>query len=437
MLGEICHIKAQSPDGPRYDSAQSDKDRHNFDNLLLLCSSHHKVIDDDLVTYTVEHLTTFKTPRTTTPSEGFTLSNELLQELINKSMAYATNQTTTGNGNFIAGPGANQIILSTGVSYQDARKIAQDVFDANFLKLQEAASRTACERAEKLAENLFNRLRADSVPPAPFADPDMQYALFSAQKAAARSGSDELIDVLTDLLVHRTKAQDTDLERLVLNESIETAARLTPDQFDALSLIFRVRYARIMTLTSTSEVEHSLKTHLATVLPNASRTLARFQHLQFCGCGAFETGSYNLANLLAHSYTSTAVQDVPRTKLLQHIVTRSNLSREDIAKEIFSKHFHTGTSEDSLTLLPPYIRDTQQIDAPEEVLKNFNKGLQNLALLKFKSLISNKDSWLFQLDQTWQTHYARFSLTSVGIAIAITNLRRRKADGFSLSVWIN
>jgi hypothetical protein len=60
VTAEICHIKAQSTGGPRYDPDQSDKERHGFDNLLLLCGDHHKVIDAEPETYTVEKLLEIK-----------------------------------------------------------------------------------------------------------------------------------------------------------------------------------------------------------------------------------------------------------------------------------------------------------------------------------------------------------------------------------------
>lgn len=60
IVGQICHIKGASPKGPRHDPSQAPADRHNFDNLLLLCANHHKVIDDDEISYTVERLQTMK-----------------------------------------------------------------------------------------------------------------------------------------------------------------------------------------------------------------------------------------------------------------------------------------------------------------------------------------------------------------------------------------
>jgi hypothetical protein len=60
IVGEICHIKAAKPNGPRYDLNQTPEERHSYENLILLCATHHKVIDDDAESYTVERLTRLK-----------------------------------------------------------------------------------------------------------------------------------------------------------------------------------------------------------------------------------------------------------------------------------------------------------------------------------------------------------------------------------------
>lgn len=60
VTGEICHIRARSTGGPRYDSAQSDTERNGFDNLVLLCRAHHKVIDSQIDIYSVDVLQEMK-----------------------------------------------------------------------------------------------------------------------------------------------------------------------------------------------------------------------------------------------------------------------------------------------------------------------------------------------------------------------------------------
>src|SRR5262245_30551379 len=56
VTGKICHIKARSPGGPRYDPAQTNEERHAFQNLILLCSVHHDIVDAEPEKFTVELL---------------------------------------------------------------------------------------------------------------------------------------------------------------------------------------------------------------------------------------------------------------------------------------------------------------------------------------------------------------------------------------------
>ena len=58
ILAEICHIHAQNEKGPRYNPDQSSEERHAFENLILMCSVHHTIIDarENLAEYTFERL---------------------------------------------------------------------------------------------------------------------------------------------------------------------------------------------------------------------------------------------------------------------------------------------------------------------------------------------------------------------------------------------
>ncbi len=56
---EVCHIKGARPGSARYNPAQTDVERHAYANLVLMCPTHHTVIDDDEA-YTVERLCKIK-----------------------------------------------------------------------------------------------------------------------------------------------------------------------------------------------------------------------------------------------------------------------------------------------------------------------------------------------------------------------------------------
>ena len=56
VTGEICHIKGGKPESARHDPEQPASERHSYENLILLCSRHHKIIDSNPKLHSVEHL---------------------------------------------------------------------------------------------------------------------------------------------------------------------------------------------------------------------------------------------------------------------------------------------------------------------------------------------------------------------------------------------
>ncbi|MBX3522472.1 MAG: hypothetical protein KF807_04600 [Xanthobacteraceae bacterium] len=60
LVGEVCHIRAKSPEGPRFDASYPEGLRESYDNLLLMCAVHHKIIDDLPEIYPVEKLVGLK-----------------------------------------------------------------------------------------------------------------------------------------------------------------------------------------------------------------------------------------------------------------------------------------------------------------------------------------------------------------------------------------
>lgn len=60
LLGEMAHIVAERPDGPRGQTDLGIEDRNREPNLVLLCNVHHQLVDDQPALYTVPRLTGFK-----------------------------------------------------------------------------------------------------------------------------------------------------------------------------------------------------------------------------------------------------------------------------------------------------------------------------------------------------------------------------------------
>jgi len=60
VVGDECHIVSGQSQGPRYDAKFPAARVDEPDNLILLCRVHHKMVDDQTQTYTVEALQKLK-----------------------------------------------------------------------------------------------------------------------------------------------------------------------------------------------------------------------------------------------------------------------------------------------------------------------------------------------------------------------------------------
>ena len=56
VVGDECHIRSGANAGPRHNPAFEALPSDDLANLLLLCRVHHKMVDDQVETYTIERL---------------------------------------------------------------------------------------------------------------------------------------------------------------------------------------------------------------------------------------------------------------------------------------------------------------------------------------------------------------------------------------------
>lgn len=97
LVGEVCHIRAQRPGGPRYDPNQTENERHAFANLILLCSPHHTVVDDDEESYTIVRLESIKQHHETAEK-----SIEVTPEVLKQLVLSVTGNTVRGGSVIVA-----------------------------------------------------------------------------------------------------------------------------------------------------------------------------------------------------------------------------------------------------------------------------------------------------------------------------------------------
>jgi hypothetical protein len=60
VIGEEEHIKGEKPTAPRYDPNQTQEERESYENRILLCPTHHTLVDSNEKTWTVSQLRKMK-----------------------------------------------------------------------------------------------------------------------------------------------------------------------------------------------------------------------------------------------------------------------------------------------------------------------------------------------------------------------------------------
>jgi HNH endonuclease len=84
VVGDECHIVSGKTQGPRYDPAFPVERLDDADNLILLCRVHHKMVDDQAETYTVEIVKTLKTNHETWVTSKLTAEDRESQPRIRR-----------------------------------------------------------------------------------------------------------------------------------------------------------------------------------------------------------------------------------------------------------------------------------------------------------------------------------------------------------------
>lgn len=87
-IAQLCHIKAVSSGGERYDQVQTDDERNKIDNLMFMCHRHHKETDD-VSKYSVEKLKHIKSMHESSFTEsGKELTKKMTEQIQSERKCY-------------------------------------------------------------------------------------------------------------------------------------------------------------------------------------------------------------------------------------------------------------------------------------------------------------------------------------------------------------
>ncbi|SAL53928.1 hypothetical protein AWB69_05705 [Caballeronia udeis] len=330
----------------------------------------------------------------------------------------------------------NVTVVQVGPSYEQIKEMALDIFRANFYEMAGQAKEIARARAEEITEEFLSKLQKES--PENFKkadDPDFQYALFTVQREYARSGDKELGDLLVDLLCDRSKQQERNILQIVLNESLNTAPKLTAQQLAVLTVIFLFGYTRNLGSVSHDVLGAYLDKHRSLFSGKLVENQATFQHLEFAGCGTTGVVMRQLPDVFSNEYRTLFAKGFGA----ELIAEKSISIGQDI--RFFIPCINDGTKiqvrQLSLADLEGEFRRFGIGEHDKQAITHlFHLNVMDAS--EVRSKVIEIRPYMEELFDVWaRSSMVNFGLTSVGIAIAHANVKRLIGEFANLSIWIN
>ncbi len=332
--------------------------------------------------------------------------------------------------------GGDVSIVYAGLTFEDAKAVALDVFKANFHELAKIASEVANQRAMEITEEFLRKLQAEYPNGiGKSQEPDFQHALFMVQKEYALNGDQDLGDLLVDLLVDRSKQDKRNILQIVLNESINTAPKLTSEQLAVLAIIFLLKYTQNHGVGNHDLLGDYLDKHVNPFVDSLVTNTSCFQHLEFAGCGSIQLSSYQLEDVFLNVYRG----------LFSKGFDESELSERGISIGLDNRLFITCLNDSTKIQVKANNKDvlTNLFDA-YSIGSDDREKISTLLDLNLMTQDEVRDKcihirpYMEGLFEAWNNSSMRsFTLTSVGMSIGHANLKRLIGEFADLSIWIN
>lgn len=438
VIGEICHIEAENSKGPRYNTAQTDDERRAFENLILLCPKHHKIIDGDEGKYVVGILKGYKADHEKQFKESsFEVSDDEISKALAKLEVTQINVNSSSGTQGVTNSGDINI-TQNGLAYKDVESLFQTLFEANFPKLREIAGEEAKRNITAFAKTFYETgaksLTSSDVEK--FSTPDVQYILNKAEIAAGRNNSEELRKNLSVLLVGRIKNDNEDLKRIIYNEAIGTIGKLTTNQLKILTIIFLITHTANPGVIHWGTFNKYLNDYLVPFMDFES-TQTDFQHIVYSGCGSLSSiGGKDIGKILLNTYPFLFAKNISKEKI-------DTLDLGGVRDSLFAPVEEDGNEyyRPKMTVMTENLEENLIKSAgvkPEiskKIVEIYMKNLKNKHEiekdLKEKTALGGK-----LVDIINDNNIRKLSLTSVGIVIAASYCEQFTDVTLDIDIWL-
>lgn len=245
--------------------------------------------------------------------------------LVKQENNFSVNVNNTGSNSGIeVGANSGVIIEFQGLGYSDTKAVCLDIVKEELKKYHAEALEESKKRSEELLNRFEEKLSAMNINAdlalSEFKTPAMQLDYLEAQKAYIKVGTDELKELLSDILVKRVHEHSRSLLQIALGEAIQVIPKLVPSQMTTLALLFVAEHKSPRNINNHVDFSNFLRETMIEIFSHGiSRKRSEFQHLSFTGCILQSPFSIGLVTTLERLYAGLFMKgmkktDIPKTE---------------------------------------------------------------------------------------------------------------------------
>lgn len=333
-----------------------------------------------------------------------------------------------------------EVVNNYGMNYTETKALCMDLIKQEIAKLSIEAAQEARKREERLNNKLFDLLEEIKVNDREalnqLKNPDMQYSFIEAQLANIRVGTEEMENILSNLLKERILEKERTTLQIALSEAIKVSPLLLPVHLNILSLVFIFKYTVRNTIVNEQTFMEYFERILSSCLVDITDDNTLYQHIEYSKCGTLSVLSYDIINIIKQSYSGLFMKGFTKEEFITKVDN----------EEVLQKY---------PKLLINHLRDTNllQINSiSENVLKeNLTQcGLEEQQIDKVKDFFNEhilSDDEIKQriielvpsfkkFIELWESSMNQLQLTSVGIILGAINLKNLIGENYNMKIWI-
>lgn len=430
IVADICHIEGEKENSPRYNSERRPEELDDFPNLILMCKTHHKIIDDNEGKFSVDELLRIKNNHEQKyQNNPYQISDEELDRVFNIELNQTISQLGSGNQNVTQFGDINLGITSI----NETSKLFQLLFELNFPKLREEAQKAAQKSADEYCKIFMKEAESklDLEKIKKLSDPDIQATLMESIMDAGRKNDKDLHKNLAYLMIQRINVDDDDLEKILYNEAIKTIGKLTPNQLKIISCCLVLRYIKPDQIASLEGLEEHIKKFIYPFL-DFKDSFADYQHIEYCGCGS-------IMGVGTWSYRDRIKDENPQ--IYHYVVSSDEITPLNLPLSIQNDLFESNNDSTlefkfkNRKKLDEYLA-TQKLENKARIQEKFSDA-ERRENERFSKFVESSESIQKILKIVEKTQIKSMNLTSVGFILGIMYYEKITKDTISLEGWIS